>query len=248
MIVQSLWIGYELSPMEQLCINSFIYHGHEFHLYTYDKIKNVPKKCIIKNGDKIIPKKEIFYYTKNATKDGKSAGSVSAFSNMFRYKLLYDKGGYWVDMDMVCLKQFDFDSEYVFSSERYKGKQIINAGVIKCPLKSDFAKYCYEISKKKDKEKLKWGEIGPKLVRQSIYKYDLLKYVQKPDIFCPIYYNELNKFILPNKFKINEKWYGIHLWNECWKRQGLNKNKVYNKKSFYEQMKLKYSVNLFYHC
>ena len=33
-VIKSLWIGDQLSRLEQLCIKSFLYHGHEFHLYT----------------------------------------------------------------------------------------------------------------------------------------------------------------------------------------------------------------------
>ena len=29
--------------------------------------------------------------------------SVSAFSNLFRFTLLYKKGGYWADTDLVCI-------------------------------------------------------------------------------------------------------------------------------------------------
>ena len=42
-IIQSLWIGTELSNLERLSIKSFIDNGHTYHLYViktlkYDKI------------------------------------------------------------------------------------------------------------------------------------------------------------------------------------------------------------------
>ena len=37
-IIQSLWIGDDLTNLEKLCVQSFIDHGHEFHLYTYADI------------------------------------------------------------------------------------------------------------------------------------------------------------------------------------------------------------------
>jgi len=44
-IIQALWIGGELSLMEQLTINSFIKHGHTFHLYCYEEITTkLPKE------------------------------------------------------------------------------------------------------------------------------------------------------------------------------------------------------------
>ena len=30
-IIQTLWIGDSLSPMERLCLASFVYHGHDVH-------------------------------------------------------------------------------------------------------------------------------------------------------------------------------------------------------------------------
>ena len=53
-IIQSLWIGPRLSNMEHLCIKSFIDFGHEFHLYTYDKVDNIPEGVIVKDGISII--------------------------------------------------------------------------------------------------------------------------------------------------------------------------------------------------
>jgi hypothetical protein len=36
--------------------------GYEYHLYTYDKVDNIPENVIIKDGNEILDKKEIFYY------------------------------------------------------------------------------------------------------------------------------------------------------------------------------------------
>jgi len=107
-IIQGLWIGDSLSKMEQLSIKSFLDNGHEYHLYTYGDVKNIPKGTIIKDGNEIVSKNEIYTY-KN--------GSYSAFSNLFRFTMLYKKGGYWADTDLVCVKKIDIDNPYVFSSE-----------------------------------------------------------------------------------------------------------------------------------
>ena len=74
-IIQGLWIGKSLSKMEQLSIKSFLDNGHEYHLYTYSDVKNIPKGTVIKDGNEIITENQIFTY-KN--------GSYSAFSNLFR--------------------------------------------------------------------------------------------------------------------------------------------------------------------
>ena len=47
-IIQSLWIGNNLSDMEQLCIQSFLDNGHEYHLYVYEPIQNIPHGSLLK--------------------------------------------------------------------------------------------------------------------------------------------------------------------------------------------------------
>ena len=104
--IQSLWIGADLSNVEKLCVQSFLDHGHEFHLYTYGNIGGIPQGAIIKDANEILPQSEIFQNRR---------GGVAAFSDWFRYALLHKRGGFWVDMDVVCVKPFSFDSDIVFA-------------------------------------------------------------------------------------------------------------------------------------
>ena len=160
-------------------------NGHKFHLYTYGEVKGIPKGTIVKDGNEILPESEIFYYTA----DPVHKGSVSSFSNWVRYKLLFDKGGWWVDTDNICLKPFNFSSEYVFSSEWENEDRVnnrINAAPIKVPKGSDVMKYCWERTQEIGKDNLKWGQIGPKLVRESVEKHNLTDYVRNGDTFCPV--------------------------------------------------------------
>ena len=106
-IIQSLWIGDDLTNLEKLCIRSFIDHGHEFHLYTYADIGGIPDGTTIKDGNEVLPASKIFFRGKNK--------SVAAFSDWFRYELLAVRGGFWVDMDYVCLRPFDFPADIVFA-------------------------------------------------------------------------------------------------------------------------------------
>ena len=64
-IIQSLWIGGSLSQMEQLSAKSFIEQGHEYHLYTYGSVENIPEGVILRDGNDILDKSEIFTYLKH---------------------------------------------------------------------------------------------------------------------------------------------------------------------------------------
>ena len=109
--VQSLWIGGQLSKVEQLCIQSFIDHGHELHLYAYEPINNAPAGTYMHNAREIIEEDAVFTY-----KNGWGKGSVSGFADWFRLLMIRKNGGWWVDMDIICLKKFDFEADTIFCS------------------------------------------------------------------------------------------------------------------------------------
>ena len=54
---------------------------------------------------------------------------------------------------------------------------------------------------------------------------------------CGLYgVDKLIKLILTPGKKI----YGLHLWNEAWRRIGINKKDIHPETSIYEQLKAKY--------
>ena len=115
--INGLWIGDELSPLELLCIKSYLDNGHSFHLWSYQSFQ-LPSwpGLTAKDANEILPEKFVFRY-KNGNAFGHGKGSLAGFSDIFRYKLLWEKGGWWTDMDITCLKPLDLDSEYVKSSQ-----------------------------------------------------------------------------------------------------------------------------------
>jgi len=237
-IIQTLWIGDTLSCMEILSLNSFVKNDMEIHLYCYEDIKNVPDGVIIKDGKDILPKEDVFAY-----QVGPGKGSYSAFSNYFRYKLLYEKGGWWVDTDMVCLQPWEFEDEYVFCSEEDYDthKPILNTGAIKCPKGDKLMDYCYNECLKKDKKTLEWGIVGPRLLNEAVNKFNYNEYIKPIHTFCFIAPFRSNLFITPGKvMKPSNSIYGLHLWNEAWRRIGLDKKGTYPPTSIYEQLKAKY--------
>lgn len=229
-IVQGLWIGNELSAMERLSINSFLQNGHDYHLYTYDELPNVPAGTVIKNANEILPASAIFQY--------RDRPSYAGFANFFRYKLLLERGGWWADMDSVCLRPFDFSEEYVFSSEINAGQQVANNGIIKAPAGSDAMAYACSVCQAKKPGKLVWGETGPRLMGEVVQKYRLDKYQRPYYTFCPI--SDWRKLIEPYIAALHLDAYAVHLWNSLWQLEKQDKDATYHPACIYEQLKAKY--------
>jgi len=232
-IIQGLWIGQELSVMEQLSIASFLLNGHEYHLYVYNEMKNIPVGTTVKDANEILPSSSIFQY--------KQYPSYAGFANFFRYKLLFERGGWWTDTDTICLKPFDFPEQYVFSTEECKGLEVVNSGILKAPVGNEAMAYAWGVCQTKNPEQLVWGETGPRLMAEAVARYSLEKYQKPYYVFCPLSYSDWHKVLEPDaEMLFDERTYAIHLWNEMWRASGQDKNAEYHQNTLYEQLKRKY--------
>ena len=147
-VVQSLWIGSRLSVMEQLSIRSFLLHGHPFHLYAYEPVANVPAGAVILAAEEILPASAIFRYRR----PGHGQGSLAGFANFFRYKLLLERGGWWTDLDSICIQPLEFDDEHVLGYQRRQdGERHLAVGLVKAPLGSRLMDYCWHRCRQADR-------------------------------------------------------------------------------------------------
>lgn len=60
-VVQGFWHGDALTPLEIMCIRSFIAHGHDFH-HTYNDIPHFPTcfghQLSMHDAEEILPEKK----------------------------------------------------------------------------------------------------------------------------------------------------------------------------------------------
>ena len=188
-------------------------NGHEYHLYVYDDVKDIPMGVVIKDANEIISESEV-YKRKFLTKEEVYCG----FSDYFRIKLVIDKGGYWADTDFVCLKHFDFPEKYVFSSEMLSdGTERINTGIIKCPQNDYYLKQIYNHMNNSAIRTSQKGYIFGRHMVEHIEKYNLDKYVKKYDTFCKIKFTQSCNLITRkslDNYDYYEDCYAVHLWRQ----------------------------------
>lgn len=248
-IVHGLWIGKALGPVELLCIHSFVAHGHTFYLWLYDDIPlALPEGVIKQDATTIIPRAQVFAY-KNFNQFGHGKGSYAGFSDIFRYKLLYEKGGWWADLDVVCLKPLDIEEDYVFRTHH----NLLTVGnIMKCPPLSPLMQACYsEALARVNSENTDW-HLPIAILNENIRKHNLKHHVREmsnPDRW--IYVRRL----LFRNLKPHSNWYVYHLMNEEWRKNHVSKETLpaystvghlltqyglYSKTS-----RMKYYINLF---
>ena len=231
-VIQSFWTGKPLSSMEKMSMLSFLKHGHEYHLYTYGPI-DVPSGVQVKDANEIIPKSLL---------DHSKFKKIALFADYFRYRLLTLKGGWWVDTDVICMKPFNFEEEYVFASEVQEAKTWVNNGIIKAPKDSPVMKHCWEQCVAKVPENIKWAETGPRLLTEEVKAFHMWSMVKPEVTFCPIKWTETDKFIRADvDLVIPDAAYAVHLWNEVWSASKYDKEK-FPTRTFYSQLRSKYLV------
>lgn len=218
-IINALWVGDELSPMERACIQSFLGKGFEYHLYCYRPIGNAPVGCRLCDASSVLPESRIIRYTR-----GPGRGSVALFANMFRYKLLHEIGGWWADTDMFCLTGTLPDAGVVLSQEDARG---LNNAIMRLPAGHPLLQAGYEacVSRGEDAD---WGDTGPRLLTRLTTEFDLSGSVFAPEVFYPLSYRQFWFPFDPRRTAYAaDRMRGaatIHLWNNMLSRSALDKN------------------------
>jgi hypothetical protein len=202
-----------------MCIRSFLSNGHAFDLYSYTLNLNVPAGCNLLDARKLFPKDQVFFYEK-----GPGKGSVSLFSNAFRYKLLAEKGGWWVDTDVVCLTDALPAAPYVFG---YQDKyQLICTAIVKTPPGDRLMRKCLKIALKTGTD-ADWAETGPALITRMVKKFGLGRYSRPIPAFYPYGWEEAMQALDPahtdRLLTICRESMCVHLWNEMFRRSKINK-------------------------
>lgn len=209
---QSFWFGGRLRPSQILCMKSFLDHGHEFDLYSYRSL-SVPKGVRLMDAREIIPRSEVFFYSR-----GEGAGSVACFANLFRYRLLMLRGGWWTDTDVVCLTPQLPEGECFLE---WQDEKVIAIGVLKFPQGHSFISELYERSRAAGKD-LFWGQTGPSLMTALAKETGLVDQATPTGCAYPIHYFEA---LLPvmeagreASYERTRKATFLHLWNEIFRR------------------------------
>jgi hypothetical protein len=179
MKINCFWHGNSLSLLEKLTLKSFLAHNYKVCLWRYNEQLEIDCPWGVEFGDanEIIPFDELYYYTGYGDC---RLGSLGGFSDLFRYELLYKKGGVYVDMDNTCINYFDFSADYVIKPHLGCGTV---ANVLKAPAQSEFLSVCIERTKKNvNKDNNDWI-LPVKIFNQTVIDLKLEEYIVPTDYF-----------------------------------------------------------------
>ena len=236
MNVNGLWMSESdvLPIMAVMSINSYLKHGHQFTLWSYlPSYKNLPDGCILKDANEVIPKSEAYTDV---------LGSYAHFSDAWRWKFLHENGGFWTDLDVVCLKDTIPFIDGIHICRMHDGVDSAMVGTLGFPKQHPVCKTMLEICQKPyEINEFDGGELlalkkaclakyktHEERIKNCVYpatyrvfgavlmKHCLEDKLLPPECVYPVKYNELNKLTAP-AFKLSqvvkERTFAIHLWH-----------------------------------
>ena len=233
MIINTLWIGSELPLLQRMCAASWVAHGHQLHLWTYQDLAGIPAGVSVEDAN------EVFCCPIQRYTDENHRGSPVLHANLFRYRFLRDRGGAFVDADTLCLAAFDFgDRECVFSSENNDAHPNL-AFVFVRDHGTDFARRLDAEASARLGMPF-WGHFGPKLLKLAIAEFRLTSHVLPPHVFCPIKWNETPQLFQAEPPALDGS-LGIHLFQQVLTQSGRDLTAASPATSLWEKWKREFT-------
>jgi hypothetical protein len=211
-IVRAFWHGPPLDPYRLICLRSFVSRGHTVELYTYDDIAT-PDWIVQRDAREIWPADQVLRY-----RSGDGTGNPALHANLFRCALLHRLGGWWVDTDVILLKQ-DMPSETFFFAR--EDDPHVNNAIMKFPaghaLLAAAVEYCRNTG-----EGAVWGQTGPRLLTRLVCEHGLTGYSQPAAVTCPVPWWDIEALFDPSRRdevrECSAESTFLHLCSQMWHR------------------------------
>jgi hypothetical protein len=236
-LAQSLWVGRKLRWIERLAIKSYLDNGWRFQLYVYEEPDNVPEGCEVLDASVIIPEKEVFREGMNS---GPHAGSIGAFSDLFRYHLLHKRGGMWTDTDVINFKRFDPDGQRFICTEISDAAFVtLNGAIMAAPAGDPFVARASERAREllSDSNEMFFTRIGPYLLAELVLEIGVDKIeLMPPSFLSPVSWINAASLLQPfdvimARPDIREA-INLHVYTETWRTVGLGLDRPPHPTSF----------------
>jgi hypothetical protein len=228
--IAALWIGGDLSYLEQLCLKSFIDAGHALTLFSYEQIGNAPQGVDHADARDILPEMAVLRHGRT--------GSPALHSDLFRYHLLAGcERTIWADTDAYCVRKFATETGHFFAWESEEG---VNGGVLGLPRDSEalgqlleFTSDEYAIPEwygdayRQELEakaaagipvhagEMPWGVWGPHALTHFLKKTGEIKYALPRAALYPFEYKDRRLMLRPGLDEadyVTDETYSIHFY------------------------------------
>ncbi|MBK8084180.1 MAG: galactosyltransferase Lgt5 [Devosia sp.] len=233
--INCLWVGLALRPLERVCALSMLRQGHRVRIFSYGKLENVPEGIEMADARDVLPEASLLRHRKS--------GSPALGSNVFRYRLMEQARGLWLDLDVLLLKPIPETDDPVFG---WQDPTLINGAVLHIPKESpllaallDFVAEAYPVppfySSGKQHwlrlrkaiglgrrvEAMRWGTFGPRALTHFAAHTNSARFARPVSVFYPIHPRESHgpfQASFDTAARLTDETIALHLWNEKLRR------------------------------
>lgn len=211
----SFWHG-TLNPFAYGCLASFPAAGASLRVFSYDPRLDLPPGVRLEDARAICADESL---TRRFIANGKP--SIATFADMFRYRMIRDKGYCWVDADILCLTKPAFGRDDVIFCRQADavGTSLINNAVLRLPPSHPALAELVATGEAAVDVDQRWGALGPFLLTPVLTKHGLYDRALDSHVCYPIEPEQFWKLFLPAyRDWANEAARGatfVHLWSEA---------------------------------
>lgn len=232
-VLNSMWVEGRLSYLEKVCLASAVAVGHKVVLYTYKSVEGVPAGVEVRDAREIMPEELLIKH--------KKSNSWSLGSNIFRYRLMQEERGIWIDTDVYFIKPLTVKyGEYLFGWQK---EALINGAVLYMAKDSELVRELLEFVELPDivppwlpfRKKIRyqirpwlglrklsladhrWGVIGPRAITYFANKLNLNEHAVPQDVFYALPPKKAKTAFDPQydvMEYVSDRTIAVHLWNE----------------------------------
>ncbi len=243
--VRTFWTGPVLSYYEILSLKSLVATGARVFVYTYEKDLEVP------DGVELVDASDILSGDVHEFRHANGDKSLALHSDLFRYAVLQRYGGWYADLDIICLKDKLPDAKTYFA---FMADKLLNSAILKFPAHSAFMD---SIMKEAWQTLPEAGmaftdaarvSVGPTLFTRMIYEQGMDHLVLPKSKAYELAYHETMVFFDPAKCEATMARLAgsdfTHLWNEEWRMIRIPKNFGPPKGSFLDAMFERFDIEI----
>jgi hypothetical protein len=241
--VRAFWTGPLLSPYELLSLQSFVHAGARVFVYSTTKTLRVPDGVELLDVRELLPGPvHQFFFP-----DGDASPALHSY--LVRYAALHRFGGWYADLDVICLHGLPTDKVYL----AWETDEHVNGAIMKFPAHSPVMAGAIEEARALLPQAARGAPaasrnlLGPPLVTKIVHDYALdhvlhppssaypIKILDAPAMFDPLRRGDLDERVGDSDF--------VHLWNEYWRRARIPKELGPPKGSFLDGLFARFGIS-----
>lgn len=212
-VLQTFWHGEAIGPYQLLCLRSFVDRGHQVEVFSYDPF-HLPGWLERRNAAEILPRDKILRPI---------GDTLGIHSNLFRYALLHQRGGWWIDPDVLLLRPNLPRDDVFFAGPDVFG--LTSTALLKFPRGHAVVKAGLETTLSLADADADWGASGAMLLTELLRQHGLgevfhrraplgpVSWFDVPDLFDPAQCDRLERLCQSEPF--------LHLHADVWLRSGV---------------------------